>query len=101
MKNEKWTVENVPDQTGKVAIVTGSSSGIGFETARVLANKGALVVMAVRNLEKGERAKGKILAQNSGAQIRLMELDLADLKSVARFSDNFEIEFSRLDIVIN
>ncbi len=57
-KNNNWTAENIPDQKGKIAIVTGSSSGIGYEAARVLANKNAKVILAVRNIYK--RRKGKI-----------------------------------------
>lgn len=101
MSKDNWTAENIPDQKGKVVIVTGSSSGIGFEAARVLANKGARVVLAVRNLEKGERAARKILAQNAKADVKVMELDLADLASVARFCENFEKAYARLDILIN
>ena len=101
MSKDNWTAENIPNQKGKIVIVTGSSSGIGYEAARVLANKGASVVLAVRNLEKGERAARKILAQNAKADIKVMELDLADLASVARFCENFEKAYSRLDILIN
>jgi NAD(P)-dependent dehydrogenase (short-subunit alcohol dehydrogenase family) len=101
MSSEKWTVENMPDQTGRVVIVTGSSSGIGFETARVLADKGAKVVIAVRNLEKGSQAMEKILADNSEAALQVMELDLANLKSVESFAENFKKEHSRLDLLIN
>ncbi len=67
MKTEKWNAENIPSQKGRVAIVTGASSGIGYETARVLAGKGAQVIIAVRNLEKGIRPRiisaGKIRTQ--------------------------------------
>lgn len=82
MNKEKWTAENIVSQKGKTAIVTGSSGGIGYETARVLANKGAEVVIAVRNRKRGENALEKIKDQNSEAKANLMLLDLADLKSV-------------------
>ena len=101
MSNEKWTAENIPNQKGKVAIVTGSSSGIGFETARVLAEKQATVIIAVRNLEKGNKAAEKILAQNKNADVKVMELDLTNLESVEKFAENFKKEFSRLDLLIN
>ena len=100
-KNKNWTAENIPDQNGKVVIVTGSSSGIGFEASRVLANKNAKVIIAVRNLEKGNNAKLKIKNENSNADIEIMKLDLADLKSVKQFADYFKANFERLDILIN
>ncbi len=96
-----WNTDNIPDQNGKIAIVTGSSSGIGYETARVLANKNAKVIIAVRNLEKGEKAKSKIINQNSNAEIEVMNLDLADLNSVKSFSDSFKQKYSQLDLLIN
>lgn len=101
MKEEKWTAENVPNQKGKVAIVTGSSSGIGFEAARVLAEKGATVIIAVRNAEKGKAAIEKILAENKNADLGLMILDLSDLESVAKFAEDFKKNYSRLDLLIN
>jgi len=101
MKNENWTAENIPDQKGRVAIVTGSSSGIGYEAARVLADKEATVIIAVRNLEKGSKAAEKILAQNKDADIKVMQLDLASLESVAKFAENFKKAYSRLDLLIN
>lgn len=96
-----WTSENVPDQTGKVVIVTGSSSGIGFEAARVLANKNAEVVIAVRNIEKGNTAVAKIAAQNKDARLKVIRLDLADLASVREFASEFHSKFMRLDRLIN
>lgn len=59
--NKKWTSENIADQTGKIAIVTGANSGIGYETAKALAKKKALVIMACRNIDKGYEA-----AENKG-----------------------------------
>jgi NAD(P)-dependent dehydrogenase (short-subunit alcohol dehydrogenase family) len=101
MTQEKWTEQDVTDQTGRVAIVTGSSSGIGYENARVLANKGAEVVIAVRNLGKGNAAAAKIRKQHQGAKLRVMELDLASLASVKSFADAFLATSSRLDLLIN
>lgn len=98
---ERWTEENVPDQTGKIAVVTGANSGIGFETARVLAEKGATVIMAVRSLEKGETAANEIRGVSENADVRVMKLDLADLESVKHFAADFKKEFSRLDLLIN
>lgn len=101
MRKEKWTADNIPNQTGKIVIVTGSSSGIGFEAARVLANKGAEVIIAVRNKEKGEKAVQKIQDQKSKAKIKLMLIDLADLKSVELFAKSFKEKFTQLDMLIN
>lgn len=101
MRKEKWTADNIQNQTGKIVIVTGSSSGIGFEAARVLTNKGAKVIIAVRNKEKGEKAVQKIHDQNSKANIKLMLIDLADLKSVELFAKSFKEKFTQLDMLIN
>ena len=96
-----WTAENIPNQKGKVAIVTGSSSGIGYEAARVLAEKEATVIIAVRNLEKGQKAAEKIEAGYKDADLHILELDLADLESVKNFSETFKKEYSQLDLLIN
>jgi len=94
MKTNEWTTANIPDQNGKVVIVTGSSSGIGYEAARVLANKGAETIIAVRNLDKGNAAARKIRSQNAGVIVNVMKLDLADLDSVNRFVDDFAGKYS-------
>jgi NAD(P)-dependent dehydrogenase (short-subunit alcohol dehydrogenase family) len=101
MATKNWTTENIPDQSGRVAIVTGSSSGIGYETARVLANKKATVIIAVRNLEKGNSAAEKIRKQNEKADVSVMRLDLANLASVKDFAEEFKNKYSRLDLLIN
>ncbi len=101
MTKKKWNMDNIPDQKGRIAIVTGSSSGIGFETARVLAGKNATIIIAVRNLGKGNNAAGKIKAQYKNAVVHIMELDLANLNSVKTFADNFIKNYSRLDLLIN
>ena len=96
-----WTTENIPNQTGKIAVVTGSSSGIGYEAARVLANKGATVIVAVRSSEKGKAATDKIIGQNKDADVRVLKLDLANLASVKEFADEFKENYSQLDLLIN
>jgi NAD(P)-dependent dehydrogenase (short-subunit alcohol dehydrogenase family) len=87
--------------TGKIAIVTGANSGIGYETARALAAKGAQVVMAGRNQEKGETARGQIADEYPRAQIEWMHLDLADLASVRRFTKDFTGRYNQLHLLIN
>ena len=101
MKKQKWNSENITDQSGRVAIVTGSSSGIGYETARVLANKNAEVIIAVRNLQKGNAAKDKIVNQNKNAKVEVIKLDLASLKSVQEFANKFKDKYTKLDLLIN
>ena len=101
MPKNKWDSSDIPDQKGRVAIVTGSSSGIGYETARVLAEKKAMVIIAVRNLEKGRAAEKKILGQHPEAALKVMKLDLSSLKSVSSFSSEIRNNFSRLDLLIN
>jgi NAD(P)-dependent dehydrogenase (short-subunit alcohol dehydrogenase family) len=101
MSDKNWTAENIPNQKGKVVIVTGSSSGIGYEAARVLAEKQATIIIAVRNLEKGNKAVEKILTQNKDAKVKVLELDLANLESVKNFAENFKKSHSRLDLLIN
>jgi NAD(P)-dependent dehydrogenase (short-subunit alcohol dehydrogenase family) len=101
MSKSKWTEKNIPNQSGKIAIVTGSSSGIGYETARVLAKKNAKVIVAVRNIEKGSKAKSKIVSENSDAELDVMKLDLADLDSVKSFVKDFKSKYTQLNLLIN
>lgn len=100
-EENKWTTKNIPDQSGKVVIVTGANSGIGYEATRALALRGATVVMACRGLQKGDLALGQILSENPRGQLILHQLDLASLSSVQHFSAEFLAEFDRLDILIN
>lgn len=99
--SNKWTANNIPDLTGKVVIVTGSSSGIGYEAARVLANKNAEVIIAVRNQRKGEKALENIQQQNPEADAKVMILDLASIQSVEKFAADFKEKYTRLDLLIN
>jgi NAD(P)-dependent dehydrogenase (short-subunit alcohol dehydrogenase family) len=101
MTQTKWDSANMPDQKGRIAIVTGSSSGIGDETARALAEKNATVIIAVRNITKGENAAKKIKALNKQADVKVMVIDLSDLKSVRSFAEAFKQKFKKLDLLIN
>jgi len=96
-----WTVENMPDLTGKIAIVTGANSGIGYETARALARKDARVILACRNKEKGEATIRQIRQEHPVARVELMQLDLSSLASVRCFANAFIHRYDRLDILIN
>jgi NAD(P)-dependent dehydrogenase (short-subunit alcohol dehydrogenase family) len=96
-----WTAENIPDLAGKIAIVSGANSGIGYETARALAYKKAKVILACRNKNKGEEAVRQIAHEYPEAKAELIQLDLSDLASVRRFADEFARDYDRLDILIN
>lgn len=99
--NNYWTVANIPDQSGKVAIVTGANSGIGYETARALAHKGATTILACRSEQKGRAAVEQIQREEPEGTAVLMLLDLGDLDSVRAFADKFQARYDRLDILIN
>ncbi|WP_040686415.1 oxidoreductase [Nocardia vinacea] len=88
----RWDTSNIPDQSGRTIIVTGANSGLGAVTARALAGAGAQVVLACRNVAKGEKVAGEI-----GARAEVRELDLADLASVRAFADAVD----RVDVLIN
>jgi NAD(P)-dependent dehydrogenase (short-subunit alcohol dehydrogenase family) len=96
----KWTHADIPDLTGKQAIVTGSNSGIGFEAARALAARGAAVVLACRSEAKAEQASAQILAEHPGAALSVMALDLADLDQIRSFAGRVGERFERLDLLI-
>lgn len=90
----KWTVNDMPDQSGRIAVVTGATSGIGYETAKALAGAGAHVVLASRNVEKGAEMIAKIRATHPGAEVRFEPLDLASLTSVANCAARLSSSFS-------
>jgi NAD(P)-dependent dehydrogenase (short-subunit alcohol dehydrogenase family) len=96
-----WIVKDMPDQTGKVAIVTGANSGIGYEEARGLASKGAAVILACRSQDKGAAAAQQICEEQPDALVEFSRLDLADLASIRRFVEAFTARHDRLDILIN
>ncbi len=98
---QKWTQQDIPDQTGKIIVVTGANSGLGFECSKTLAEKGATVVMTARNLQKGEQARSDILSEQPDASLDLMKLDVGDLSSVRDFAAAFKAKYDRLDILLN
>ena len=100
-QEKKWDATAMPDQTGRVAIVTGANSGIGFETAKESAKKGATVVMACRNQAKGEAAADAIGGEQPAGSVEVMALDLSSLASVRAFAAEFSAKFERLDLLIN
>jgi NAD(P)-dependent dehydrogenase (short-subunit alcohol dehydrogenase family) len=96
-----WTAADIPDQSGRVVVVTGANSGLGLIDSRELARAGATVVMACRNTEKGERAAEQIRGEVPDAQLVVEPLDLADLASVRAFAERFDGEHDHLDVLIN
>jgi NAD(P)-dependent dehydrogenase (short-subunit alcohol dehydrogenase family) len=97
----KWTTADIPDQTGRVAVITGANTGLGYETAAALAAKGAHVVLAVRNLEKGKDAAALIAKRNPGADVALQELDLTSLESIHAAADQLRSDHDHIDLLIN
>ncbi|MUL81804.1 MULTISPECIES: SDR family NAD(P)-dependent oxidoreductase [unclassified Mycolicibacterium] len=96
-----WTTANIPDQTGRTAIVTGSNTGLGLETAKALATKGAHVVLAVRNLDKGKAAAQSITEASPGASVALQELDLTSLESIRAAAEALNAKHPAIDLLIN
>ncbi len=97
----EWTASYVPDQAGRVAVITGANSGIGYHTAEVLAGRGARVVLAVRNLGKGNAAAERIRATSPRADVALQRLDLGSLDSVRAAADELRSAHPRIDVLIN
>ena len=88
-------------QNGKVFLVTGANSGLGYETSKALLKKGAKVIMCCRDLTKGEKAKEELLKLNLSGKIELVQLDLSDLKNVEKISEYIQNKFNHLDVLIN
>jgi len=101
MRKKKWTVNDIPQQDGKLAVVTGANSGLGFHTTRALASKGAKVIMACRNLEKGALARQRIMNEGGEVEPEVWHLDLASLDSVKQFALKFAARYDKLDLLIN
>jgi NAD(P)-dependent dehydrogenase (short-subunit alcohol dehydrogenase family) len=96
-----WTAADIPDQTGRTAVVTGANGGLGLETARALAAAGAHVVMAARSRERAEEAVADILAGRPNAALELVPLDLASLDSVREAAERIVAAHERVDILVN
>jgi NAD(P)-dependent dehydrogenase (short-subunit alcohol dehydrogenase family) len=101
MMGSRWSSDQIPDQSGRTAIVTGANSGLGLSTARELAGHGASVVLACRDTGKGQTAKRAIEEAAPGATVELAELDLASLASVEAFAAGFGGAHDGLDLLIN
>ena len=95
-----WTVDDIPSQEGRIAVVTGANIGLGLETTRALAQKGATVVMACRSRSRGEAARRHLLDEGLTG-LDLLELDLGDLRSVDRAIDVLNDQYGHLDLLLN
>jgi len=96
-----WTIENIPSQVGCIHLITGANSGTGLAATQQLAQSGALVIMAVRDIDKGRQAAAQIKQAIPNAKLDIMHLNLADLKSVAQFALEFKSRYKQLNVLIN
>ncbi|WP_044205710.1 oxidoreductase [Flammeovirga sp. OC4] len=96
-----WTVDNIASQKGKTFLVTGANSGLGYGTSKVLAQKGAKVIMTARDLQKGHKAMATLKREVPNADVELMQLDLADLHQVRTFANAFKQKYQQLNVLIN
>jgi NAD(P)-dependent dehydrogenase (short-subunit alcohol dehydrogenase family) len=101
MAATKWTVQQIPSQTGKTALVTGANSGIGYQAALELARYGAHVLLACRNAAKGQAALERLKREAPGAAAELVEVDMASLASIRSFATAFAGRGIPLDLLIN
>lgn len=96
-----WTQADIPDQTGRVVVITGASSGIGEVAAGALARKGATVVLAVRDPTRGEATRARIASRSPAGRLIVASLDLADLAGVRRFASTMLADQPRIDVLLN
>jgi NAD(P)-dependent dehydrogenase (short-subunit alcohol dehydrogenase family) len=97
----RWTPADMPDQTGRTALVTGANSGLGFQTSLELVRKGARVLMACRNPAKADTALGLIRTQVPGGSVELVSLDLSSLASVEQAAEDVTRRLPHLDLLVN
>jgi NAD(P)-dependent dehydrogenase (short-subunit alcohol dehydrogenase family) len=101
MSKAKWSTADIPDLTGKVIIVTGGNSGLGYESVKAFTEKGAEVILTSRSRDKGEAAKAEIMKDNPAGEIHVMQLDLMDFASVKSFVSEFKSKYDKLDVLLN
>lgn len=96
----RWTAADVPDQTDRVAVITGANSGLGLETARVLAGRGATVILGCRSRSRGAEARADILRDHPDAHVEILEIDVASLESVADAAAALRDSFKVVDLLV-
>jgi NAD(P)-dependent dehydrogenase (short-subunit alcohol dehydrogenase family) len=96
-----WTSADIPDQRGRTAVITGANTGIGFETAKLLAERGATVVLACRNPDRAAGAAARITATAPHATVRMLGLDLASMASIRAAAERLRADHPRIDLLIN
>jgi len=96
-----WSTEDISDQSGRTAVVTGANSGLGLVTTRELARAGARVIMAVRSTQKGESAAAEIRREAPDAKLDVRSLDLSSLESIQSFASDLDLGTGELDLLIN
>lgn len=101
MTKKKWNTDNIGDQSGRLVVITGATSGIGKQTAKILAAKNATVIIGARNLAKAEVVIDEIKNQYPNAAVFVRSLDLASLDSVEAFAHSITQDFDKLDVLIN
>ncbi len=100
-RTSDWTEGDIGDQTGRTILITGANSGIGYEAARALAQHGAHVVLGCRTRSKADEAVARIAATNPSGSTEILEMDLADLDSIADAASRFALSHDRLDVLVN
>ncbi|MEI5098254.1 oxidoreductase [Streptomyces sp. PmtG] len=101
MSKQKWNTSDIPEQSGRTAVITGANTGLGFETAAALAERGAHVVLAVRDTGKGHEAAERIAARAPKAELTVQRLDLGSLDSVRAAAEELRARHDRIDLLIN
>ena len=96
-----WSITSIPNQEGRIAFITGANSGLGFETAKALLQKGCIVILGCRSINKAEKAREDLHKKTNSKNIELLEIDLSDLRSVEKAGDQISAKYPTLEILIN
>jgi len=101
MSKLNWNTQNIADQTNRTILITGATSGLGKEASKILSEKNAKIIMAVRNTKKAENVAEEIKKQHPDAQLDIREMDLSSLQSVRDFAESVKSDYARIDVLIN